>query len=348
MKNKEPRQINSRKILLFGFFLGLVSCTSSPYEKSEHYDGKKFFNPGVQVNKGLLQVLKWQLQGRKEAWPDWIDDNLKPRLATQISNTEVSLTYVNHATHLIQVAGLNVLTDPMFSKRASPLSWLGPRRHRAPGIAFQELPRIHVVLISHNHYDHMDLPTIRDLANQHDPLFVTPLGNGKYLQRAGAKTIVELDWWQKTELPSGGILHLAQVQHWSSRSLFDTNEALWGGFVLQVNGLNIYFGGDSGYGPHYIETKNRYGPMDVSILPIGSYEPRWFMKEQHMNPEEGIQAHRDLQSRFSIGTHVGTFDLANDGVDRPIQEFKMGLAKAGIQESEFVIQRNGESVVYKK
>lgn len=330
------------------FTLTTSSCASLPYQKSDHFDGKKFFNPGVTVEKGFLSVLKWKWTSSPTKWEDWLNDNATPKVASTVADGEAVVTFINHATYLVQLNGMNVLTDPIFEKRVSPLSWIGPARHRAPGIALNQLPPIHVVFVSHNHYDHMELGTIAYLEQKHHPLFVTPLGNKRLLEKAGAKNVVELDWWESTKLPNGGILHLAQVQHWSSRTMFDRNEALWGGFVMEASGLKIYFGGDSGYGSHYKETHRRYGSMDLSLLPIGAYEPRWFMKEQHIDPTEAVQAHLDLNSRASLGMHFGTFQLTDEGIDQPVFDLAKVLKEKGLEATVFYAPKNGETRVYHK
>ncbi len=335
-----------RQLLPFAFLLILTACSSSPFQKSDHFDGQEFFNPGVQTNKSFFQFLKWQMTSQKQVWPEWVDDNATPQLADKVEVGQTVITLINHSTYLIQLPGLNVLTDPIFSERSSPVSWAGPKRHRSPGLAFENLPPVHVVYISHNHYDHMDLPSIRRLVQTHDPVIVTPLGNKKILEKAGARKVVELDWWQSTTLPGGAILHMAQVQHWSARTLFDTNESLWGGFVLQANRLQIYFGGDSGYGPHYQETFKRFGAMDVSLLPIGAYEPRWFMKEQHLNPDDAVKAHLDLRSRLSLGIHYGTFQLADEGISTPLEDLQASLRNRQVSVAEFLALKNGETKVY--
>jgi L-ascorbate metabolism protein UlaG (beta-lactamase superfamily) len=204
-----------------------------------------------------------------------------------------------------------------------------------------------VVFVSHNHYDHLDVATIKRLAKKHAPLFITPLGNKKLLQTAGAKKVIELDWWQSTRLPSGEVFLLTQVHHWSARTMFDRNKALWGGLVIEASGLKIYFGGDSGYGPHYKETRRRYGAMDLSLLPIGAYEPRWFMKDQHMNPAEAVQAHLDLGSRFSVGMHFGTFQLTDEAVESPAIELQEALIQANLKPSVFTAPKNGETELYR-
>lgn len=322
------------------------SADRSEYPRSDHFDGRKFSNLDTQVNKTLFDVLKWQLQKKQEKWPDWVNDNETPQLLTSVPEHQAALTFVNHATVLIQLPGLNLLTDPLYGKRTSPLSWAGPARHRAPGVDFDKLPFIHVVFVSHNHYDHLDEETLRRLIVKFDPLFVTPLGNQKYLRKLGSQKVIELDWGQKTNLPGESTLHLVPVQHWSARTMFDRNEALWGGFVLQAQGLNLYFGGDSGYGPHYKSTFQNFGPMDVSFLPIGAYEPRWFMKEQHLNPVEAAQAHLDLHSRFSVGIHFGTFQLTDEGINRPLEDLQAGLEQAGLDPTRFRAPRNGTTFFY--
>jgi L-ascorbate metabolism protein UlaG (beta-lactamase superfamily) len=317
---------------------------STKYPKSDHYNGSSFLNPGVKVNKGLLEVLKWQMTKETVAWPKAVDNTATPQVATEVSENEISTTFINHATHLVQLKGLNLLTDPLFSKRASPLSWAGPKRVRRPGIELQNLPRIDVVLISHNHYDHMDKASIRELSEKFNPLFVTPIGNAEDLKNFGAKRVVELDWWQETKVEgSEVVVSVVPAQHWSKRSLFDTNKSLWGGFVVRSETAKFYFAGDTGYGEFFKEIAKHYGPMDLSLLPIGAYEPRWFMKNQHMNPEEAVQAHIDLQSRRTLGTHFGTFQLTDEGIDQPAKDLSLALTNRSIDPSIFSAPENGQT-----
>ncbi len=321
-----------------------------PYPKSDHFDGERFFSPVNNVDKGFLDFLKWKWgSDDKAAWPDWRD--LEKQEPAKIPGpNQISTTYINHATHLIQMGGVNVLTDPIFSKRASPVSWAGPKRVHDPAIEINQLPKIHLVLISHNHYDHMDVDSIRKISEVHQPLFLVPLGNKALIEEMGAKNIVEIDWWE--ELPSvpefptvfaSVRVTLVPVQHWSSRGFFDRNRALWGGFVLQHAGLKIFFAGDTGYGAVFSEIRKRMGIMDLSLLPIGAYEPRWFMKEQHMNPEDAVQAHIDLESKFTLGTHFGTFQLTDEGIDDPVNGLREALKEKSISESQFVAPKPGQS-----
>ena len=323
-----------------------------PYQRSDHFDGSRFHNLNhATTDKSFLTVLKWMLFEKSKEWPEWVDDNVTPQLAeaSQLSETEARVTTVNHATHLIQIKKLNILTDPVYSKRTSPFSWVGPKRRRKPGIEFENLPPIDVVVISHNHYDHLDVKTIRRLAKKMNPLFIVPLGNAELLKENGVQKVIELDWWQSYELPDTRTkIHLTPCQHWSNRGLFDRNKTLWAAFVIESPTLKIYFGGDTGYNSHFTKTRERLGEMDISILPIGAYEPRWFMKEQHINPAEAVQAHIDLKSKLSIGTHFGTFKLTNEAIDDPEKDLKIALKEKNISENKFLAPKNGQTVPYKK
>ncbi len=323
----------------------LLSCSSRSYPVSDHYDGQIFYNPwlGGPVNKSFIDLLKWQWADGKEKWPDWIAETEQPQLPAQVKHGDVHLTMINHASYLMQFADFNIVTDPVFSERVSPISWLGPTRRRPPGISIEKLPKIDYVIISHNHYDHMDLPSIRALAQAFNPLFIVPLGNKHILESVDVTRVVELDWWQTHDISPGHSIHLVPVQHWSTRGILDRNKALWGGYVIDADQLKLYFGGDTGYGPHFKETFQRLGPMDVSLLPIGAYEPRWFMKDQHMNPEEAVQAHLDLGSKHSLGMHYGTFQLTDEGIERPVEALKASLDKAGIDSSRFIAAKNGQT-----
>ena len=324
------------------------------YDKSDHFDGSRFFNPGVKVEKGLFDVLKWQLAGGKAEWPESVANTAVPKIAETVPPGQIHVTWVNHASHLLQFSSkekgsFNVITDPVFSKRVSPVTWAGPARVRPPGVAFEALPKIEVVLVSHNHYDHMDLDSLERLAKTFDPLFVVPLGNKAILNDIGITKVVELDWWQSHDLPGGEKITVAQAQHWSSRSMIDRNKALWGAFVVTgSDGLKAYFGGDTGYGGHFAEAKKRYGPMDVSLLPIGAYEPRWFMEKQHMNPADAVQAHLDLESRLSLGSHHSCFQLTDEAIGDPAKHLTEALAEKKVEPAKFQAPETGATVVYSK
>ncbi|NCN41266.1 MBL fold metallo-hydrolase [bacterium] len=313
------------------------------YERSEHFDGSKFFNPGAPSPKSFLDVLKWQWTSEKKPWPDRVELEPQPP-PTSPNSGQASTTYINHATHLVQISGINFLTDPIFSNRASPFSWLGPKRVHPPAIELNDLPEIHFVVISHNHYDHMDVDSIRQLSERNNPVFIVPLGNEKLIRAMGAKQVIELDWWQSHNIEKSNVLvTLTPAHHWSARGLFDRNEALWGGYVIDSKSLKIFFAGDTGYSKIFSEIKDRLGPFDLSIIPIGAYEPRWFMKEHHVNPEEAVQIHIDLGSKISIGTHFGTFQLTDEGRDEPEQHLKEALLKRSLPLSIFKVPKPGES-----
>jgi L-ascorbate metabolism protein UlaG (beta-lactamase superfamily) len=334
----------------FIFFSGLLFAKEK-YTLSDHYDGKRFFQPGVAPAKSLFEVLKWKISSQALDWPKWIDDNLTPQLGVT-SDHEVSTTFINHASHLIQFLNYNVLVDPIFSERASPVSFAGPKRIRAPGLKIDQLPKIDLILITHNHYDHLDEKSIRALAAKFEPLFITPLGNAKLLKKFGAKNVIELDWWQSHEIKYSGIFKLevscVPAQHWSARGIFDRNETLWSGFVLNNQVFKVFISGDTGYGPHFKEIQNRFGNMDMSIFPIGSYEPRWFMRDQHMNPREAVLAHLDVNSQLSVGSHFGTFQLTDEAYNQPEKDLKSALIEMALQESSFRAPKNGETIVHKK
>jgi len=242
------------------------------------------------------------------------------------------------------VGGVNLLTDPVYARRASPVPFAGPRRARAPGIRFEDLPAISCVLLSHNHYDHCDLATLRALDRRFHLPLVTPLGNGRLLQSAGIRRIEEIDWWETAHTAPLPIT-LTPAQHFSARHMFDRNRALWGGFLIDAGeGRRILFAGDTGYGPHFREIAARLSPIDLALLPIGAYEPRWFMKDIHMNPAEAVQAHLDLGARQSIAMHFGTFQLTPEGIDEPPRELATALQERAVPAAWFRTVQVGESM----
>jgi L-ascorbate metabolism protein UlaG (beta-lactamase superfamily) len=297
---------------------------------SDHFNGRHFHNPGPSsAARGLLPVLRWQLQRERAAWPAHVSDPAFPPPPSAAAPNSVALTFINHATFLIRLPGAVVLTDPIFSDRCSPLSWIGPRRARPPGVPLADLPRPDVVLISHNHYDHMDLPALRALQARYAPSFITTLGNGRLLRPLGIAA-TELDWWQDV---TAGALHITATpaRHFSGRTPFDRNRALWGGFMIGVGAGTVLFAGDSGSGSHWGDIRRRLCAPDVALLPIGAYEPRWFMAPVHMNPPEAVQAHLDLGARRSVGMHFGTFQLTDEAIDAPLLALDAARRAAGVE-----------------
>lgn len=337
-----PMKLHKILIIILGFYSLSCSSSSSQYKISDHYNGKIFFNPGDNdPPKSFFAVLKWKFTSTVTQWPKVIVPPY-PTATPTASSEKLVITFVNHATFLIQVNGLNILTDPIWSKRASPFSFAGPSRVHSPGINFEKLPQIDVVLISHNHYDHMDSETIKNLQEKFAPKFLVPLANIEKMKSFGAKNIVEMDWWDAFVLTSDLKITLTPAKHWSSRTLTDKREALWGSFYIESKKDKIYFAGDTGYGLHFTEIRKRLGAPSLALLPIGAYEPRWFMKEMHMNPEEAVLAHLDLESRLSIGMHFGTFQLTDEGIDTPEKDLSMALDKLKV--NNFKVIKPGNSL----
>lgn len=316
------------------------------YPVTDHYDGKRFFNPTAPDSTGLWKALKMFASVRFEKWPKVVANHTALDLSHPLGPEQVAVTFVNHATVLTQLPGLNILTDPIWSERASPFSWVGPQRVRAPGIAWEDLPKIGLVLISHNHYDHMDLPTLKKLSRRDRPLILVPLGDKTLLRSQGIKYLEELDWWDQLPINGEITVTFAPTQHFSGRGLRSRNYSLWGSYMIQHRDHLIYFGGDSGYSPHYGEIRKRFGSVDLAFLPIGSYAPRWFMKAVHMNPEEAIQAHRDLQSKHSIAIHFGTFQLSAEALEAPVRELETARAQAGLAPESFHVLPEGVTRIY--
>jgi L-ascorbate metabolism protein UlaG (beta-lactamase superfamily) len=313
--------------------------------RTDHCDGRKFFNPRISGDKTLGEVVRWITSTRRKKWPARVANKGQPHPATSLPADEAAVTFIGHSTFLLQLPGLNILTDPVFSERASPVSWAGPMRVRPPGLALRDLPAIQAVVISHNHYDHMDLPSLKKIRAIFDPLFITPLGNGRPLRRKDIKKVIELDWWQSHQVKGGITVTLTPAQHFSCRSLLDRNDALWAGFFIASDVMRIYFAGDSGYEKHFKEIQDRLGRPDLALLPIGAYEPRWFMRANHMNPEEAVQAHTDLSARQSIATHFGTFQLTNEGIDEPVESLRRSLAARRLEPNSFRALEFGETLL---
>jgi L-ascorbate metabolism protein UlaG (beta-lactamase superfamily) len=308
--------------------------------KSDHFDGRKFSNP-TGANGQPITALPKLFRTPQAKWPAQVE--VTPRPVPPLAGDSAVVTFIGHSTWLIQTAAGNVLSDPMYSRRAGPFNLLGPRRVRDAGVRFDDLPPISVVLLSHNHYDHCDLPTLRRLAQRFDPVIVTPIGNGRLVRRAGIARAEERDWWEKVQL-NGLDITLTPAQHFSARGPFDRNRALWCGFRLEARSLQLYFAGDTGYGPFFRDIRQRLGPADVALLPIGAYEPRWFMKDIHMNPAEAVQAHIDLEARQSFAMHFGTFQLTPEAIDDPLIALDEACRARGVSAAAFRPLEFGESI----
>jgi L-ascorbate metabolism protein UlaG (beta-lactamase superfamily) len=302
----------------------------------KHFDGKRFYNPDAPQVRGLREFLRWKLTSRPEPSPSFISDvepSIPPR---RVEGSGLRTTLVNHSTVLLQHQGSNILTDPIWSERAGPLSWTGPRRRRKPGVSWDDLPRIDVVLISHNHYDHLDLPTLRRLAARGDSTFVVPARVARLLRLQNIGPAHELDWGESFTLP-GFTIHCVPAQHFSSRGIYDRNMTLWCGYVIESQERLVYFAGDTGFGRHFAQIREKFGSPHLALLPIGAYQPRWFMSPVHMAPDEAVRAHEILAAKISIAIHHGTFKLTDEGIDTPKKEL---IACA--QHEAFMVLNNGQ------
>jgi L-ascorbate metabolism protein UlaG (beta-lactamase superfamily) len=296
--------------------------------------------------------LRWQ----RERWsldipPPKVDlSPIVPDLGyIQKNRSDFAVTWVGHATVLVQIGGLNILTDPQFSERAFPVQWMGPKRWQPPALRLEELPHIDVVVVSHNHYDHLDYASVKALAAQAggSPLFVVPLGNERWLAEQGISNARALDWWDVVEV-KGTKVHLVPVQHWSRRTLTDANQCLWGGFVLEGSNKGrlrkVFFGGDTGYSSADFKAIGaRFGSIDLGLIPIGAYAPRWFMGVQHVDPDEAVKIHQDIRARRSLGIHWGTFQLTDEPLDQAPVDLAAARQKHGLASSDFFTVKHGET-----
>jgi L-ascorbate metabolism protein UlaG (beta-lactamase superfamily) len=313
--------------------------SANPYYSglpSDHFDGLRFWNPGhAETDRDFRDIMRWKLKESRAVWPRYIP------VRQAIPDARVAglrATIVGHASVLIQAGGLNVLTDPVWSERASPVPFAGPRRVSLPGIAFEALPEIDAVLLSHNHYDHMDMATLRRLNAECRPLVVTPLGNDVILRRAiPGLEVVAGDWWDSFEIGKGGKVTIVPAYHWSARTGRDRRMALWSGFMLSTGAGNAYFAGDTGYGDGRIfpEMRRRIGRPDLALIPIGAYAPRWFMSSQHTDPSEAVKIMEDLEAACAVGIHWGVFQLTDERQEEPHELLLESLTRRGIAEELF-------------
>jgi N-acyl-phosphatidylethanolamine-hydrolysing phospholipase D len=315
-----------------------------------------------QVSRSFGDFIRWQ-------WESWRLDktassptpSLQPNLAGLKTPTAPTVTWIGHASALVQANGLNVLVDPIFSERASPVQIFGPKRAQAPGVAMADLPHIDAVLISHNHYDHLDRASVAQLAEKatsagKTTLFMVPLGLKAWFNGIGIDSVVELDWWEHHNI-QGVEFHLTPVQHWSARSINDRSATLWGGWAVLGAEFHWYYAGDTGYSQDFADTAKHFAPrqtealgggFDLALIPVGAYEPRWFMSQQHVNPMESVRIHQDVGAKRSIGVHWGTFQLTDEPLDQPPRDLAIARQALGVKETDFGVLAIGESKQFAK
>ncbi len=311
--------------------------TSAEPRFAKHFDGKRFYNPNGSRAPGWIDALRWKLTSRGEPSPRFVSDVKQSIPPRQVEGSELRATLVNHSTVLLQQRTSHILTDPIWSERASPMSLIGPRRRRSPGVRRENLPRIDIVLISHNHYDHLDLQTLRWLAGRGVITFIVPIGVSNLLRSERIGPVYELDWGEARKVDATTV-HCVPALHFASRGIFDRNKTLWCGYVISSKNGNVYFAGDTAFGDHFTQIRDRFGSLRLALLPIGAYEPRWFMSPIHMAPEEAVRAHEILGSGTSIAIHHGTFQLGDDGIDTPKHKLL-----ASSRRDSFLILENGQS-----
>jgi L-ascorbate metabolism protein UlaG (beta-lactamase superfamily) len=312
---------------------------------SDHFDGTYFFDADGSPPKKLWEVLRWQITKQAAKWPERAPSSYSDAPPPQVTGNKVRFSFVGHASWLIQTAGLNILVDPVWSERASPVSFAGPKRVNDPGIPFDKLPPIDLVLVSHGHYDHLDVRTLSKLAAKFSPRVITPLGNDVTIKSHDDAIRVEaFDWKDRVEIGNGVAVTLVPTRHWTARGLFDRNKALWASFVLETPAGKIYLVCDSGYGTgaHFSRVREMFGPIRAATLPIGAYEPRWFMREMHMNPEDAVKALADCGAEVALAHHHGTFQLTDEAIDAPVNALAVALDAAKLPSEKFVALKPGQ------
>ncbi len=310
---------------------------SGPPPFPRHFDGRRFFNPNAPQSRGFLDVVRWKLTTRPEPSPRFVADVEPSKPPSRVENDALLVTLINHSSLLLQQGNSHILTDPIWSERASPLSSIGPRRRRQPGVRWEDLPRIDTVLLSHNHYDHLDLATLRRLAERGQSQFIVPAGVAGLLRSQNIGPVHELDWGESLSLASATI-HSVPALHFSARGIFDRNRTLWCGYVIEAADRFVYFAGDTAFGNHFHAIRERFGSPRLALLPIGAYEPRWFMSPVHMGPDDALRAHQILGAEMSIAIHHGTFQLADESLDTPREEL-LSLTR----DEHFLVLGNGET-----
>jgi L-ascorbate metabolism protein UlaG (beta-lactamase superfamily) len=312
---------------------------------SDHFDGERFFNPYGPPPRPLKDVVAWQRTRRRAPWPASVPLRAHPAPPREVPPGRVAVTFIGHSTFLVRTSSAVFITDPVFTTHAGPFGRTGPRRVRPPAPGIAELPPLDLVLLTHNHYDHLQPSSLRALATRGTPWLVTSLGLGRTAKVLRFRSAVELDWWQSHEIPDVARVTSVPARHFSARTLWDRNRTLWAGFIVESGGVTVYFAGDTGYSPAFEEIGRRFPRIDLALLPIGAYEPRWFMQPVHVNPEEAARIHLDVRARRSIGMHFGTFQLTDEAIDEPIAALSRARDAAGVPADAFAVLDFGETAI---
>lgn len=352
--------MNRRKMLkwlglgFIGTFVSGVSWASAERSKNpyysgpvtDHFDGLAFHNPNGVAPGKFTDLLKWKFMEKRALWPAAYASEHHGTIPSEtVPGAAIEVTMIGHATLLIQVDGLNIITDPVFSERASPFQALGPKRYNPPGVNFDNLPRIDAVLLTHNHYDHLDILTLDKLVKRDQPKIITPLGNDTILNDSIEGATIEVgDWGDIVTLPGDTKVHFEPCHHWSARGTKDRRMALWSAFVIETGNAKIYHIGDTGFhsGINYLAAAEKHGAFDLAIMPIGAYEPRWFMKGQHQNPAEAVEGFKLCKATHALGHHWGTFQLTNEPVEAPKTALAEALNEHGIDDDRFIAMSPGQ------
>jgi L-ascorbate metabolism protein UlaG (beta-lactamase superfamily) len=333
--------ISSVPILII--FIGRV--IAAPKYKgavSDHFDGEKFFNPSGLNSKELGDVIKWQREKReKGVWFPVKDFSYGEKPTPSVFGENLRVTYIGHSTVLLQFDGLNVLTDPVWYERCSPVQWAGPKRMKPAGIRMEDLPKIDVILQSHNHWDHLDIINLPKIWQRDKPLIINALGVSQFMKQHGIDSAVDMDWWDEMTLKEGVKVTCVPAQHFSGRGTSDRNATLWAGFVISTQYGNIYFAGDSGYGTFFKQIGEKFGKMRLALIPIGAFKPQWFMGNIHCSPEEAVQIHLDVNAERTLAIHHSTFPLADDGQTEPIDLLEKAKILRGVSDDAFFILKEG-------
>ncbi len=326
---KERRRGAPLLLLVALLIAAATPAAAQSYRIRDRLPGERYVHADPLPGRSLWWLAGHVLFGRTGTWPtERVANDPALRLDAALRAGEVAITFVNHATVLVQLRGLNLLTDPVWSERVGPASWAGPERARPPGIPFEELPKIDVVLVSHDHYDHLDLPTLVRLEARDAPLVLVPRGTRDLLVDAGLQRVEELEWWQSLALPGGGRITFTPARHNAGRLPWTVGRSLWGSFVVERDGASVYFAGDTAYAVHFRAIRERLGPVDVALLPIGAYAPRETHRAFHLDPADAVRAQRDLGARHAVAIHYGTFQLTAEDFGQPLIDLERALREA--------------------